>query len=224
MCRPNSPGHNHDVCEDSIQYNYNYPMNADVIKVPNPKDIMTAALPNITALRAQIRLASLAVRLNMYDGDETDAVRALAAPVFMLVQAVDSMGQVKEIGGKVEDDEKKKLILLIVSVVLMVVPMVGEIGLELAGLAQLARFAFIAGEIGNAALSLADTAQNPEAAPFAFMGMLMGVGGRGMKFERAAEGAATFKKLMSDADVSRLGKVFKEKDGLVATVINRCVR
>jgi chitinase len=223
-CPPNSPGHDDDVCEDVIQWNHNYPMKADVIKVPNPKDIMAAALPNITTLQTQILEAYLAVGLGIYDGDELDAVHALATPVFMLAQAVDSMGKVKDIGGKVEDEKKKQLILLIVSVVLMVVPMVGEIGLELAGLAQLARFAFIAGEIGNAALSLADIAQNPEAAPFAIMGMLMGAAGRGMKFEKALEGYAGAKKLMSQAGITTLGKVFQEKGGLVASVISRCVR
>jgi len=113
--------------------------------------------------------------------------------------------------------------LLTVSVVLMVVSMVGEIGLELAGLAQLARFAFIVGGVGNAALSLVDVAQNPESAPFAIMGMLM-VAARGTKFERALEQAAEAKKLMSQADISSPGKVFKKKDALVPAFINKCVR
>ncbi len=219
------PGSVNHECSPSFQIFWNFPLKADdsQIKVPNPKELMTRSMANITTLRAMMLMAHMSVATNMYDGDELDAVRALSTPVFMLAQAVDSMAQIKEIGGKIEGEKKKSLILMIVSLCLLIVPMVGEIGFDLAGLANLARFAFIAGEAGNAAMSLVDIIGNPEAAPFAIMGMVMGAAGRGLKVEKALKDAGAARKLMSQSDVDGMGAVFKRKSAMVSTVIDKCI-
>ncbi len=81
---------------------------------------------------------------------------------------------------------------------------------------------FIAGEVGNAAMSLVDVIGNPVAAPFAIMGMVMGAAGRGMKFEKALDDAGAACKLMSQAHVDGMGAMFK-KSALVWSVVDRCV-
>lgn len=212
-------------CSPLFQVFRNFPLKADddKIKVPNPKDIMTRALANVTQLRTALLAAELSIGTSMYDGDKLDAARALSTPIFMLAQAVESMESIKEIGAKIEEEKKKALILLVVSLCLMIVPMLGEIGFELAGLVNLARFAFIAGEVGNAAMSLVDVVGNPEAAPFAVMGMVLGFAGRGIKFERALDDAGAARRLMSQADVDGMGATFKKKSAMVSAVVDRCV-
>lgn len=223
-CPSQSPKHNDDVCEKVWQMHVNFPMKADSITVPDPQKVIQAALPNISALHDQIMEAYLADGTDSYDGDELDAVDALSTPVFMLAQAVDSMENVKVIAKQMEELEKKRLILTIVSVVLLVLPMVGELGFEMAGFVQLARFAFVAGEIGNAAMTVADIIDNPEGAPFAIMGMLFGAAGSGMRLERGLEQAAAARRIMSAGDVAGIGKVFEAKSGLVQKVVSQCVR
>jgi hypothetical protein len=112
-------------------YNYKfsgYPIpNPDMV-VPNPKDLVTKGLGNIPELRLSMQATYLEIVLGLYNGGSTmDAVEAYSTPVFMLMQAVDSMAQAKALGVKEKDEEeeekenkRKKFILLIVSVVLMV--------------------------------------------------------------------------------------------------------
>jgi hypothetical protein len=105
-----------------------YPIpNPDMV-VPNPKDLVTKGLGSIPDLRRSMQATYLEIVLGLYVGGSTmDAVEAYSTPVFMLMQAVDSMAQAKALGVKEKDEEeeekenkRKKFILLILSVVLMV--------------------------------------------------------------------------------------------------------
>lgn len=118
-------------------------------------------MPNISALEDKMTAAYMAVGLGIYDGGE------VGTAVAMLAQAVDSMETVKRIGKEEKDCEKKEAILTIISIVLMIVPLVAEIGFDLAGLAQIARFAFVAGKVGNGVLTISGIIASPESAPFA---------------------------------------------------------
>lgn len=104
----------------------------------------------------------------------------------------------------------------------MVVPVIGEVGFSIAGFAALARFAFFSGEIVNSALSIAEIIDDPESAPFAIMGMVLGAAGRGLKTEEAFGQAALARKAMDDTHVSGMGKSFKAIDDKVQTVIKSC--
>jgi chitinase len=104
-----------------------FPIKNPDMSVPNPKDLVTKGLGNIPELRRSMQATYLEIVLGLYVGGSTmDAVEAYSTPVFMLMQAVDSMAQAKALGIKEEDIEEKEeerrknFILLIVSVVLMV--------------------------------------------------------------------------------------------------------
>jgi hypothetical protein len=97
--------------------------------VPNPKDIVTKALPSIPSLNSSMQATLLDMKLAQWtNGSLSDPVQAYSTAVFMLMQAVDSMAQAKQLGQKEEKEEeeeekrKKNFFLLIVSVVLMVCP------------------------------------------------------------------------------------------------------
>lgn len=96
--------------------------------VPNPKDIVPKALGGMEDLQVSLEATLIDAMFSDYIGGSLqDAVQAYSVPVFMLMQAVDSMAQAKALGQKEEEKEeeeerkrKENLILLIVSVVLMV--------------------------------------------------------------------------------------------------------
>jgi hypothetical protein len=105
----------------------NFPIKNDSMVVPNPKDIVTKALPSIPSLKTSMQATLLDMKLSQWrNGSLTDPAQAYSTAVFMLMQAVDSMAQAKELGEKEEKEEeeeekrKKNFILMIVSVVLMV--------------------------------------------------------------------------------------------------------
>lgn len=107
----------------------NFPIQNDSMVVPNPKDIVTKALPSIPSLNSSMQATLLDMKLAQWtNGSLSDPVQAYSTAVFMLMQAVDSMAQAKQLGQKEEKEEeeeekrKKNFILLIVSVVLMVCP------------------------------------------------------------------------------------------------------
>jgi chitinase len=104
-----------------------YPIKNPDMVVPNPKDLITKGLGSIPDLRESMQATYYEIALGLYSGGSPlDAVEAYSTPVFMLMQAVDSMVQAKALGAKEEKKEeeeakrRKNFILLIVSVVLMV--------------------------------------------------------------------------------------------------------
>lgn len=104
-----------------------YPIENPDIVVPNPKDLVTKGLGSIPDLRLSMQATYFDIALGIYTGDNPmDAAEAYGTPVFMLMQAVDSMAQAKALGVKEEKEEeeeekrRKNFILLIVSVVLLV--------------------------------------------------------------------------------------------------------
>lgn len=112
----------------NLKYNFSgYPVKKANMVVPNPKDVVTKALPNIPQLRKSMQATLIDIMLgNWVNGSTANAAQAYSMPVFMLVQAVDNMAQAKALGKKEEEIEaeeekrKKNFIVLIVSVVLMV--------------------------------------------------------------------------------------------------------
>lgn len=96
--------------------------------MPNPKDIVTKALPSIPRLRTSMQATFLDMKLDQWtNGSLTNPAQAYSIAVFMLMQAVEDMAQAKQLGQQEEEREeeeearrKKNLMLLIISEVLMV--------------------------------------------------------------------------------------------------------
>lgn len=57
------------------------------------------------------------------------------------------------------------------------IPFAGEATAAAAGVAAIARIALVVGEAGNAAVTVAEIVENPESAPFATAGLLVGAAG-----------------------------------------------
>jgi hypothetical protein len=108
-----------------FQYQFTeYPIEEDNMVVPNPKDIVTKALPSIPGLRTEMQATLIDIMLgNWAGGTSSDAAYAYSTPVFMLMQAVESMAQAKALGQKeqgAEEEAERNFIVMIISAVLLV--------------------------------------------------------------------------------------------------------
>ncbi len=105
-----------------------FPIQNTSMVVANPKDIITKGLGDLPTLRADMENAMMDILMGYWpDGDPSDAALAYSVPVFMLMQAVDSMAQAKQIGEEEEqaeeeeeEERKKDFILLILGIVFLV--------------------------------------------------------------------------------------------------------
>ncbi|KAK0705051.1 hypothetical protein B0H67DRAFT_498289 [Lasiosphaeris hirsuta] len=223
---PKGPPGKTDPCIPARQMHKNYPLKADKVEVVDPKKIFDEALPNLDTLKDNIAMAYLGVGIGNWEVDGDGVAGAITLPVFMMEQAISTMEQVKEIGGKMEEKEKRDRIMLIISIIFMVIPFVGEIGFALAGATAAARIAFMIGEAANAAMTIADIVEDPESAPFAIMGMLLGIGTpKGLKGSKAFNDASLARKVMDESgDMAKMGDIIKNGNGKVQGILKACFR
>lgn len=105
-----------------------------------------------------------------------------------------------------------------------VIPIVGEELAEVAGLADLASAISMLGDIANAADAIYNTVQDPNSALINVLGLLGGLG----KFTKASRDGkglgevAAARRGMTDATVNGLGKLFKENDDKLQSVMKVC--
>jgi hypothetical protein len=96
--------------------------------VPNPKDIMTKAVPHIPSLRDDMQSTVYDMMLGQWTGGSLDdPAQVYSTAVFSMMQAIDSMAKAKKLGEeekeaeeKEAEEKKKNFILMIISVVLVV--------------------------------------------------------------------------------------------------------
>lgn len=182
---------------------------ADQIDVPNPKDVISKALPQIQNLQVALSATWADIMLGMWEGKDDDATQALSMPVFMIVQAVNSMQQVKDIGEKAEEEEKKDLILTIVTALLLFVPFIGDVAEAVVDMAWLGRALALISDAGNVALTAIDIVSNPEGAPILILNMLLAGNSRTPK---GFADMARSRRAIKPEDLSMMGALFKAND------------
>lgn len=209
----------------------NYPRKGpdSKIKVGNPKKMIEASMPNITALQTSLLSSYASLSFGVYDGGVTnvsdlDPINAYAMPVFQLQTAIESMKDIKDIGEKAKEEKRKKLIMTILTFVFMAIPFVGEaLGPIIGSVAAVARIALIISEVGNAALTIADIVDDPASAPFAILGLIAGVGGGTSKVSKveAISEASAARGLMKADDLAKFPARFKELDGYTQKIVQK---
>lgn len=215
------PCHNITGCtRGHFQYK-DYPMKADNVTIPNPKDVIVKAPSRMTDLKALIDATYLDILLGEWDGSISDVVRTMGMPVALVEQAVDSMEQVKKMGEKIKKEEHKNLILAILSAVLFIIPFVGEFAAASAGLASMARIIALVGEAANAGLSIYEIVDDPKSAPMAVMGMLLGAAAL-PRVPASFSKMGNLMRAMKSEDVVNMGAIFSRKVGLVKRILREC--
>jgi len=196
-------------------------MKASSITVPNPKDIITAAGPNMENLQDYIDATWMDQVLGQWNGSGLDAIHVLAMPVAMVQQSLISMEQVKSIGETQKIDDQKTLIITILTAVFAAVPFIGDIAATAAGLADLARIIALVGEVANDALSLYGVVQDPSSAPMAIFGMLMGAAALPRNEESFATMGALRREMTTDY-IAEVGTVFEDQSSTIQKISRSC--
>ncbi|RDW93688.1 glycoside hydrolase family 71 protein [Aspergillus mulundensis] len=220
-CRPNFGKADSVQCHHINQKDKDIPhMNASFV-VPNPKDSIAGALPRFRDLQLDVAATWGDLSFFLWEGNDTDAVEALSTPIFMLMQSVDSMAQIKAIGEKEkekEEEERRNFILMIISAVLLVLPFAGEIVGTVTGIGWVADAALLADVSANLALAGYDIVKDPKSAPMELLNILFAGGGRtAANFGRAA----SVRRGIKAGDLAKFGDVFKLNDDLVQKLIKK---
>jgi chitinase len=216
-CQPPS-----NFCIDT-QENYNgVPVRKQQIEIPNPKDVVEKASERMDGLLDEFDGKAVDVFFGLWEGPVEDLMDVLSVPVYMLTDAVAAMKAVKAMGTDIEKAKKKDLIMNILTGIMFLIPFLGG-ALGAAGRTgvQLARMFFAIELGGSAALGVYEMLEDPDSAPVAIVGMLLGAVGLRTP-RRYGEMAAGRRKLQGAAS-GRMGDTWKSVDPQLQRILgNKC--
>ncbi|KFY91677.1 hypothetical protein V498_05365 [Pseudogymnoascus sp. VKM F-4517 (FW-2822)] len=207
---------------DQRKRDFPIPAPDEKIIVPNPKEVMTAAQPRMANLTNALYSAEIDLNLGSWLGPAVDLVEVLSMPVFMIMQAIDSMLQAKDIGEEMREEERRNFILMIISIIFSILPFVGEalgiIGGIAAGIGRIAVLVSTGVDIG---LGIEQIVHDKASAPMAILGML---GGGLTRSEFNIGKLASTRRGFLPTDIKSMGTVFKSRDDQLQTIIGACKR
>ncbi|KAM3064854.1 hypothetical protein ACMFMF_011694 [Clarireedia jacksonii] len=203
---------------------YGYPQKASTITVTNPKDLVTAAGPNMETIQATIDATYIDTIMGQWTGSALDTLQVLAMPVATLKQAISAMAVVKALGEEQKEaDEaaKKNLIIEILGAIFTFVPFLGEAGALVDGFVQLGRVVALLGEAANGGLGIYSIVKDPTSAPMVIFGYLVGAGALARDATSFAK-MGTLRRDMSDTDVTGFGTIFADQSTSINKIVRSC--
>jgi len=217
--------HGTGLCSDTHEVYEGLPVPKPDFKVDDPKVLIETAEKNFSSITAQFFGKELEIALDQWDPEEAtaeDAVQVLSVPVYLILDAVASMEEVKKIGGKIQEEEKKNLILTIISSILMIVPFIGQaigsLGRAGAMIARLVSALELGAEVG---LGTYEIINDPDSAPMAIVGMVMAGAGAGLGSSKRFGELGSLRKGMSDGTKAKMGASWKEHDPKVQSIMGK---
>jgi len=209
---------------------YNYPEMNKTLVVPNPKDIITKTIGSFDSLREAIFTGMSTIQAGVWDGDADDIVQTVSVPVFLLVQALESMESVKKLGEeeeKKEKEKKKSFIISIVGIALIFIPFIGDAAAVIQGAAMIARIFSLAADGAGIGLGIYEFSHDPKSGFMGLIGALFGLRG----VAQATRDAAGFAKLAVEARalrelgvMAKLGGSIKTNDAILQAMTGVCRR
>ncbi|GAB7356620.1 hypothetical protein MBLNU459_g7342t1 [Dothideomycetes sp. NU459] len=194
------------TCPTSEQPKRYEPALAENFVVDDPAKSLLTSLSNYQSISTWLNGVVLDMSLGLFVEDDADVIDALDTVVYSVDAALASMQQVYDIGTQAEaaaEEERKDLILLFVSAFLLVVPGLGEELDLIADASIFARMGSLIGDVGDAALTLYGVYEDPNSAPLAIAGLLIGGALRGD--ESVLRDAAALRRATSDDTIAALG-------------------
>lgn len=178
---------------------YNYPLPADKIEIPNPKNIIGA---NYTQMRnLKTRMENESKNAAVGGTSRGDIVDSGSLPALMMQFAVTSMDKVVDTANKIEEQERKSTILNFVLGFLMFIPFVGQTAGAL-GSSVLRTIINVAGELANIGVAIYEVVDDPDNALLTVMGLLLG--GASLKpFKEVAQA----RRGMKNSEYEKLGPI-----------------
>jgi hypothetical protein len=193
---------------------------------------MKKALPNIPNLQISIISTQLSIATGSFSGVIDDVVQSISTAVFTLSELVDRIYNVVDIGEKVAAEEKKKKILEIIGGVFMALPFLGPIS----GLGDVIEgfdaILALTGTVANEGYDIYSMVQNPDSAPVAILGMLLGFDAGAAVGEISDESLNAFqydtlaasRRGMKDEEIKGFGNLFEAKLSQVDSMVSKCLR
>lgn len=173
--------------------------------IPDPGAAISQALAKYTGLSSWLSDSREDAQISMLIPAEDDVIDGASTAVFSTQAAVAAMRKVAEQEEKAQEEERKDIILLFVSAVFLLIPGLGSAISSIADMAMIARIAALVGEAGSAALAMYSVAENPESAPMAIMGLLLG--GVARREEDTWAKASKLRRSMDDDVIKNLVKM-----------------
>ncbi|KAL4797271.1 hypothetical protein BDV19DRAFT_359256 [Aspergillus venezuelensis] len=208
-------------CSDNK--NYAMPHLARKFPVSNPKEIISACLPDITAFGDLLALVVRNAGKDLYSGSTIDVVDGASLLVFMVSNSIASMKSVEEIGEKYHKEKVERTILLFVSALLLLIPGLGEIAdsFELAFVASTLRAIGVAGEVG---VNIYGAVSAEDSGPGEIFSSLLG----GLRIPNIARAPANFARAaramraMDPGDIAKFGEQLREGMGQIDKLKQLC--
>ena len=193
------------------------PTAASNIDIPNPKDVITQALPTLGTLQNGILARQMDLNLGNWNGSSDDLLQCFSMPVFMIDQAVDAMATAKSLGQQYSKEQKIQLVLEILGAVFAFLPFLDDLTPELE---ILDGFLTTVSEVGNVRLTIQAIVSDPSSAPMDILGLLTAQGARS---EDEISTIAAKRRALTDTEIGDIGSDFKaDNDEFEDTVAAKC--
>lgn len=190
--------------------NYGMPHLEGDFPVSNPKEIISARLPNITTFEHQSSTISMLADSSLYLGNTIDIVDGASLLVFMVSSSIASMKSVEDIGEEYHKEKVEEAILLFISAFLLLIPGLGEIvdSVEMTSVAITLRAIGAAGDVGVGIYSIVSA--HDAGAGEIFLALLGGIAILDV-FQAPAlfARAAKARRAMEAGDIAKLGNEVK---------------
>ncbi|KUJ15980.1 pectin lyase-like protein [Mollisia scopiformis] len=193
-----------------------FPTDSGNVTVSNPKDVISDALPTVANLSVTIIARQLELVTGAWYGPTDDLVQVISMPVFLIVQAISDMNEVKTVGQQEEKELKQQLTWEILGIIFAFIPFLDDLTPEIEGLDLVLSFVDAG---ANTALAIADIVANPMSAPMEIFGLLTGGGVRDE--DDFASMAATRKEEVTEADIGKIGTTFEKLDTALQSLITK---
>ncbi|KAJ5727121.1 chitinase [Penicillium malachiteum] len=144
-------------CIDSGNW-VDYPIIPPDANINNPKDIIGKSRTNMRTFQHMIDATYIDLMFGKWSGSTNDVLQTISMPI----------------GKKEKKEETVELVLNILSAILLIVPYAGGLGAAAMSSAEMARIVRLVEAAANAGLAAYGVVENPESAPFAVLGMLLG--------------------------------------------------
>lgn len=220
------PSANPETCEHTgYWYNAPYIARTDDDGVSNPKDFVQEAVSKQGDIGTTMEELADQIEAYFYMGEASisDIIEAAALPILMLDEAVSTMKEVAKIGEEIDEENQKNFIILLLTSLLMLVPFVGQTVGTIARLGTLARTLALIGEAGQAALHIYSIVDNPDNAPLAIFGLVLGAGAL-RDITKVAPAAKAARGMKAD-DLAKLGGRVESRMNAVKSIAGHsCAR
>ncbi|VBB80335.1 Putative Glycoside Hydrolase Family 18 [Podospora comata] len=200
-----------DKVRDCINWNsihfHEFPtMDSGKVKLSNPKDVITEALPGAQDLLNRYRDMKVFAEFE-HDIEMSDLTDAGSLPAFAVEEAVAQMDKIVEEAKEIEKRRREEFILNMIMGFLFFIPFIGPTGggLIATSVRGLLTLIGVAGEVGVAVYSVV---KDPDNAFTTVVGTLLGMG-----FSRGGfRGAANTRRGMSSTEYNSLGNIKPKLD------------